>query len=53
MLNHFPDTLIHNHLELTMGLVHIVSSELQCPVNSHNIQSYEHKIKNDNILLQH
>lgn len=40
---HLLGTLIHNHLELLMDLIHIVSFELQYRASNRNIPSCKKK----------
>lgn len=42
---YLPDTLIHDRLESSMGLIHFVSFEPQCRANNRNIPSCKKKKK--------
>lgn len=39
LIYYLPGTSIHNHLELSLDLIHIVSFELQYRANNRNIPS--------------
>lgn len=45
LIYYLPGTSIHNHLELSMDPIHIVSFEPQYRANNHNIPSCKKKQK--------